>query len=129
MRKITALVVMLLAFTSWSAAQYTTSQNFRVTNGPIVERVGDSSAVISWSTNVNVGTTLRFGTDPDNLDQAVKAPGYGLQRRVRLNNLEPNTEYYFLVQTNRTPYARPLALSRIQRFQTGSQDGVGASAY
>ena len=129
MRKTSVLIVMMLAFTTWSAAQYTTSQTFRVTNGPIVERVGDSSAVISWSTNVNVGTTLRYGTDPDNLDQAVNAPGSGLQRRVRINNLEPNTEYYFLVQTNRTRYARPLTLSRLQRFQTGSQEGVGTPAY
>jgi phosphodiesterase/alkaline phosphatase D-like protein len=127
MRKTIALMVMLLAFTAWSAAQY--AQNLQVTNGPSVERVGDSSAVISWTTNMPAATTLRYGTDAENLDQAVQAPGRGIEHRVRINNLEPNQDYFFQVQTNRTRFARSVPLSDVQRFQTSSENAYRRDQY
>ena len=36
----------------------------QITHGPVVENVTDTTAEIAWSTNVNSGTSLHYGTDP-----------------------------------------------------------------
>ena len=36
----------------------------QITHGPVVENVTDTTAEIAWSTNVNSGTALHYGTDP-----------------------------------------------------------------
>ncbi|HEV8492062.1 MAG TPA: hypothetical protein VGR76_07315, partial [Candidatus Angelobacter sp.] len=34
----------------------------QITHGPVVENVTDTTAEIAWSTNVNSGTALHYGT-------------------------------------------------------------------
>ena len=46
----------------------------QITNGPVVENVTDTTAEIAWSTNVNAGTSLHYGTDPSHLDQTAGMP-------------------------------------------------------
>ena len=36
----------------------------KITNGPVVENVTDTTAQIAWSTNVNSGTMLYYGENP-----------------------------------------------------------------
>jgi hypothetical protein len=67
----------------------------QITSGPVVESVTDTTAVIAWSTNVNAGTALHYGTDPNRLDQMVGMPWGGLTHRVNLKDLKPDTKYYF----------------------------------
>jgi phosphodiesterase/alkaline phosphatase D-like protein len=70
-----------------------------ITSGPVVESVTDTTAVIAWSTNVNAGTLLRYGTDPNHLDQTVGMPWGGLTHRVDLKDLKPDTRYYFKAES------------------------------
>jgi phosphodiesterase/alkaline phosphatase D-like protein len=70
-----------------------------ITSGPVVESVTDTTAVIAWSTNVNAGTVLRYGTDPNHLDQAAGMPWGGLTHRVDLKDLKPDTRYYFKAES------------------------------
>src|SRR6185312_16902645 len=46
----------------------------QITHGPVVENVTDTTAEIAWSTNVNSGTSLHYGTDPTHLDQTAGMP-------------------------------------------------------
>lgn len=71
----------------------------KITNGPVVELITDSTAQIAWSTNVNAGTLLHYGTDPQNLNQTASMPWGGLTHRVVLKNLSPSTTYYFRAES------------------------------
>jgi phosphodiesterase/alkaline phosphatase D-like protein len=72
-----------------------------ITSGPVVEHVTDSTAVIAWSTNVNSGTVLHYGTDPNRLDQTAGMPWGGLTHRVDLKGLKPDTKYYFRAESSK----------------------------
>ena len=65
-----------------------------ITHGPVVESVNANSAVIAWTTNVSAGTVVRFGTDPNNLNNGAAMPWGGYTHRVTLQNLQPDTTYY-----------------------------------
>ena len=73
----------------------------KITNGPQLEYVDSNSATIAWSTNVKGSTRVTYGTDPNNLRQLAEAPwgAGGLTHRVKIQNLQPNTTYYFDVET------------------------------
>lgn len=71
----------------------------KVTRGPVVELITDSTAQIAWSTNVNAGTLLHYGADPKNLNLTASMPWGGLTHRVVLRRLNPNTTYYFKAES------------------------------
>ncbi len=96
----------------------TASNAVQITNGPVVENVTDSTAEIAWSTNVNAGTTLRYGIDPGHLDLAAGMPWGGLTHRVTLKNLEPNTTYYFRAESSQGQGTGTQAQTEQSSFQT-----------
>lgn len=73
--------------------------NVEIVHGPVVESVTDTTAVIAWSTNVNAGTVLHYGTDVNHLDQTASMPWGGLTHRVNLKDLKPDTKYYFKAES------------------------------
>ncbi len=101
-----------------AAAQTTSQQNVQITKGPVVEFANDNSAVIAWSTNVQGSTVLKYGTDPNNLTQAAQAPWGGTTHRVHLNGLQPNTTYYFQVESAQAQGTGTGALGKVDSFQT-----------
>lgn len=96
----------------------------RITNGPTVEHVGDTSATITWTTNTGGSSVVRYGTDRDRLRQTAESPYADNDRtraqehRVQLNNLRPNTTYYFIVDSGQGEGTGTEARSRVQRFTT-----------
>lgn len=90
----------------------------QITNGPVVEHVTDTTAQIAWSTNVNAGTTLRYGSDPSHLDQTSGMPWGGLTHRVTIKNLQPNTTYYFKAESAQGQGTGTLAETGQSSFQT-----------
>jgi hypothetical protein len=90
----------------------------QITNGPVVEVVTDTTAQIAWSTNVNCGTTLRYGTDPSHLEQSAGMPWGGLTHRVTLKNLNPNTTYYFKAESGEGQGTGSHAETAQSSFQT-----------
>ena len=73
----------------------------KITNGPVVEAVSVNSATVAWSTNRRGSSRVNYGTDANNLTQLAEASWGqgGLTHRVQLKNLQPNTTYYFQVET------------------------------
>ena len=96
----------------------TASNAVQITNGPVVENVTDTTAEIAWSTNVNAGTTLHYGTDPGHLDQTAGMPWGGLTHRVSLKNLNPNTSYYFRAESAQGQGTGTQAQAQQASFQT-----------
>jgi phosphodiesterase/alkaline phosphatase D-like protein len=84
----------------------------------VVENVTDTTAEIAWSTNVNAGTTLRYGTDAGHLDQTAGMPWGGLTHRVSLKNLSPNTTYYFRAESAQGQGTGTQAQTQQASFQT-----------
>jgi phosphodiesterase/alkaline phosphatase D-like protein len=72
---------------------------FRITNGPVVEKITGTSAVVAWSTDRPGSSVVKYGTDPNNLDQTAQQPWGGTTHRVEIKNLQPNTQYHFNVQS------------------------------
>lgn len=64
-----------------------------------MEQVTATTAIIAWSTNVNAGTVLHYGIDPQHLDQTASMPWGGLTHRVDLKDLKPDTRYYFQAES------------------------------
>jgi phosphodiesterase/alkaline phosphatase D-like protein len=92
----------------------------KITNGPVVESATATSATIAWSTNVNASTILKYGTDATNLTQRAEVPWGGLTHRITLQNLQPNTTYYFQVQSTEGQGTGTNAVSSMAEFKTQS---------
>jgi len=90
----------------------------QITNGPVVENVTDTTAEIAWSTNVNAGTALHFGTEATHLDQTAGMPWGGLTHRVFLKELKPNTTYYFKAESGQGQGTGTQAETAQASFQT-----------
>lgn len=72
---------------------------FRITNGPVLERVGDNSAIVAWSTNLPSSSIVKYGTNRNNLGQTAQEAWGQTTHRVELKNLQPGTRYYFSVHS------------------------------
>jgi len=94
------------------------TQGVQITHGPVVENVTDTTAEIAWSTNVNSGTALHYGTDPTHLDQTAGMPWGGFTHRVLIKSLKPNTTYYFKAESGQAQGTGTLAEAAQASFQT-----------
>jgi phosphodiesterase/alkaline phosphatase D-like protein len=102
--------------------------NFHISNGPVIEHVGDNRAVIAWSTNRDSTSVIKYGTDKNNLTQTAEAGRGRNIHRVELKNLKPDTQYYFQVQSSEKSNASEQAIkSQPMDFHTAAA-GQTASA-
>ncbi|HXO39227.1 MAG TPA: fibronectin type III domain-containing protein [Candidatus Acidoferrum sp.] len=100
------------------------AQAVRITDGPRVEGVGPTWAVIAWTTNTGGSSVVRYGTDANNLSQTGKS-GYAdnektkaQNHRVHLKNLKPNTKYFFQVDSGQGEGTGSEAKSSVSEFTT-----------
>ena len=96
---------------------------------PTSESVSDTFAFIRWVTSNPGGTILhyaivQYGTDPDHLDRTAKSPtrinpSHGdMIFRVRVNDLQPATTYYYRVSSQQANGASDPGMSVIKQFTT-----------
>ncbi len=126
MRKTLALIVSLFALATWVYAQG--NQAERITNGPVVEAVTSNSATVAWSTNTGGSSVVKYGTDPNNLNQTAEEPyheGHGTHR-VKISGLKPGTTYYYKVTSAHGQGTGTQAESQVSQFTTSGQ-GQGGS--
>jgi phosphodiesterase/alkaline phosphatase D-like protein len=78
-----------------------TSGKVHITSGPVIEKLTDTSATIAWSTDKKGSSRVNYGNNANNLTHLAESPWGqgGLTHRVELHNLQPNTTYYFDVET------------------------------
>ena len=124
MRRILAIVILAVVVNLLAAGPSVACSNpsanivLHITHGPIVEHVSETWAVIAWSTNINAGTVLRYGIDPDRLDQTAGMPWGGLTHRVEIEDLKPATKYFYLAESPQGQGTGETAQSPILSFQT-----------
>lgn len=96
--------------------------NAMITAGPTIQTIGPNSAVVGWSTQAPASSIVRYGTDPNSLTQTAQAPWGSTNHQVLLNNLRPNTHYYFEVISSQARGANPNSVAtNTGQFQTLNQ--------
>jgi hypothetical protein len=104
---------------------------------PTIESVGDTLAFISWTTANPGGTILhyavvRFGKDPNHLEFTTKSPtrinsSHGeMVFRVRIQDLDPGTTYYYKVSSEQATGVPDPATSRVNQFSTRTANWMSA---
>jgi len=129
MKRSLMTLLFITAVAAWIAATPPSAYaqaNARITNGPVVEGTTDTTAVIAWTTNVNSGTSVKYGTQRYKLDQTAEMPWGGITHRVHLKGLQPGTTYYFMVASGKAQGTGTGVNSGIQTFTT--QGAANASA-
>lgn len=101
------------------------SHELQITHGPNVEYVGRDKAEIAWTTNTGASSIVRYGTSPNRLNETAEspydrasAPGQHVTHRVTVKGLQPNTTYYFVVDSGQGQTAHGEAKSQVGQFKT-----------
>jgi immunomodulating metalloprotease len=100
------------------AGTQSNNQNVQITNGPTANSVSNNQATVTWSTTAPSSSVVKYGTNPNNLAQTAQAPWGAVNHQVTLNNLNPNTTYYFQVQSAQGQGTGTMAQSGTEQFQT-----------
>jgi len=94
-----------------------TTSSVAVNKGPVVQYVNQNTAIISWDTNQQSSSTVKYGTDANNLNQSATG-NWGTNHQVQLQGLQPSTTYYFVVNSSPAENTGNVATSAPQSFQT-----------
>ena len=68
----------------------------QIVDGPVIESISATSAVIAWSTGFNGTSTVQYGSDGRNFPRVVNSEIAGQNHRVWLKRLKPGSTYYFV---------------------------------
>ncbi len=102
-----------------------TGGQVKITSGPTLEQVASNTATVAWGTNRKGSSRVEYGTDPNNLTQLAEASwgASGLTHRVELRNLQPNTTYYFRVETGQAQGTQGAEVEsqKVMSFKTTAQ--------
>jgi phosphodiesterase/alkaline phosphatase D-like protein len=121
---ILALAAVLSASALQTGKRSTKPEAVKITNGPRVEGVGPTWAVIAWTTNTGGSTVVHYGIDRNKLSQTSESPYSDNEKtraqnhRVHLKNLRPNTKYFFVADSGQGEGTGTEAKSPIQEFST-----------
>lgn len=100
------------------------SEAEKIIAGPKIEQVSNDSATIAWQTNTGGSSVIRYGSNPNHLDESAQSPyvdqeGAKFQvHRVQLKNLKPNTTYYYAVISGHGEGTGTSAQSQVAQFTT-----------
>src|SRR5438270_8736771 len=131
LKKFSILLAMALGLAV--AAQAQKSPALQITDGPRVEGVGDTWAIIAWTTNTGGSSIIRYGTNGNSLTQTAMAPYADNEsrqhqtHRVKVNNLQPGTTYYFIADSGQGEGTGTQAKSSVQTFTTKGSGQASAS--
>src|SRR5437879_969901 len=134
-RNIAVLSGLATILSTWTAAQAAAaqtspSQAIKMVGTPNVEAVDDNSAQIAWSTNAKSSATVHYGTSPTSLSQTAQEPWGGdtnkwtTVHRVKIQGLQPNTTYYYQVESAQAQGTGTEAKGSVMSFQTKSKESA-----
>ena len=69
-----------------------------ITSGPNVSNVTRNSATLTWTTNKNAATRVRYGTNRVNPGKHAYMPGGTTQHSVQLTGLQPGQTYHYEIE-------------------------------
>jgi hypothetical protein len=109
----------------------------QVNVSPTVESVAETFAFIRWSTRNPGGTILHYaivhyGKDPSHLDSTATSPNRinpshnDMIFRVRMNDLQPDTTYYYKVSSTQADGTSDPVTSSVSQFNTRPTNQMSA---
>jgi hypothetical protein len=87
-----------------------------IIGSPLIQNITHQSVVIRWNTSESATTRLVIGKSPNALNQIETKNGLKTFHNLPVTNLQPDTIYYFQVQTSDAE--GNLAMSEIMSFRT-----------
>lgn len=100
------------------------NQQVRIVDGPRIEYIAPTEAVIAWTTNVPSSSVVKYGTSPVSLAQTAEAPWGQTTHRVTVHGLQKNGTYYFTVESGQARNGGgAVAQSQPAMFQTYVDQG------
>ncbi len=78
-----------------------------VVRGPYLQSATPTSMVVRWRTDTTEGSVVTYGTERTALTSIAKSEGVSAEHIVQLNDLRPNTKYFYTVGA--APLAPPSA--------------------
>src|SRR5260370_25788229 len=127
----TAVICLLTSKPMAAQVSPTTPRAARVqiTRGPEIEMTKEFLTIIRWTTNNPGGSPEHYGvvhsgTDPKNLSETAKSPirlnpdHASTAFRVRLDNLKPQTTYYYTVDSMEASGKSDGVKSSVNHFTT-----------
>jgi Calcineurin-like phosphoesterase/Purple acid Phosphatase, N-terminal domain len=112
-------VLVLSPIYGYIGYSYTSLQFISFENSPFVHWSGlnpHKEVYITWKTAQESGSFIKFGVNPNNLDQEFENSTLSILHRVQLINLSENTRYYY--QVGPSIDAESIYFSQIQSFKT-----------
>ena len=101
----------------------------RIIEGPKIELAKENLTIISWTTDNPGGSpvhygVVHYGTDPNRLIETAKSPirlnpdHSSTVFRVRLDDLKPQTTYYYTIDSMQASGRRDRVKSSVNHFTT-----------
>jgi len=70
-----------------------------ITRGPYLQLGTPTNIVVRWRTSAPTLSRVRYGTDPNVLDQTAEDPALVSEHALLLPKLQPDTKYFYSVET------------------------------
>jgi phosphodiesterase/alkaline phosphatase D-like protein len=102
-------------------SEYAQVGRLKIVDGPVFEYLDSSSVEMAWTTSAQSSTVVRYGIDPNNLRKTATAPWGQETHRVRISGLDPNTQYFFVVESAQARASGTMAKSAEGSFRTENQ--------
>ena len=102
-------------------SEYAQVGRLKIIDGPVFEYLDSSSVQMAWTTSAQSSTLIRYGIDPNDLRKTAQAPWGEETHRISLSGLEPNTTYYFVVESAQARDSGTMAKSAEGSFRTEYQ--------
>jgi hypothetical protein len=128
-----SMVVASLFYSTPAAAQVAPSTgkaaSVKITQGPEIERSDSYLTIVRWTTNNPGGSpehygVVHYGANPKDLSQTAKSPirlnpsHPDTVFRVRIENLQPGTTYYYKVDSMEASGKGDGVTSKVKTFKT-----------
>jgi len=128
-----SMVAATLFYSTPAAAQVAPSTekaaSVKITQGPEIERSDSYLTIVRWTTNNPGGSpehygVVHYGTNPKDLSQTAKSPirlnpsHPDTVFRVRIENLQPGTTYYYKVDSMEASGKGDGVTSKVKTFKT-----------
>jgi Purple acid Phosphatase, N-terminal domain len=75
------------------------NDSVNIVNGPTIQNLTPTSAVLVWQTNKEAASRVRYGTNPENPGEHAYEAGGTRDHHVELNNLRPGMTYHYEIET------------------------------
>lgn len=92
-------IAILLFFIGSFQSVFLLAQNPKIIRGPYIQKITQTSGVIRWRTDIASSSKVTYGKNMQAQKQSVGDPSLVTEHELEINNLKPNTKYFYSIGT------------------------------